>query len=147
VLPYSIWVGHTGDARDPRKVHDARIVALVDLAANEPPLPVSRDLVYCRFPLVDGAGNPIWLLRLAIDTIGALVRSKTPTLVFCSGGMSRSVAATAAAISAITGRPLEDCLADVVRTGAADVSPAFWRDIVSVQSATRGPSVVARAIQ
>jgi hypothetical protein len=47
---------------------------------------LTRELVYCRFPLVDGAGNPPWLLRAAVETVAGFVRAGVPTLVFCGPG-------------------------------------------------------------
>jgi protein-tyrosine phosphatase len=132
LIPYPLWVGHAGDGRDLRGVLSADIAALIDLAENEPPVAVTRDLVYCRFPLVDGAGNPPWLLRAAVDTVAHLLRSSVPTLVFCSAGMSRSPAVAAVALATVSGRTPEDCLAEVLRSGAADVSPALWRELRAV---------------
>ncbi|MBY0460374.1 MAG: hypothetical protein K2V38_23920, partial [Gemmataceae bacterium] len=79
---YPLWVGSTAAARDLRAILAADIAAVVDLALSEPPPPLTRELVYCRFPLVDGAGNPPWLLRAAIETAARLVRAGVPTLVF-----------------------------------------------------------------
>ena len=36
-----LWLGHVGDARDLRAVLSAGILAVVDLAVNEPPLPMT----------------------------------------------------------------------------------------------------------
>ncbi len=64
-----LWLGHAGDARDPLRLNDLGIAALVDLARDEPPTRPSRDLIYCRFPLVDGARqSPDWLIRVAVET-------------------------------------------------------------------------------
>ena len=52
-----LWLGNAADAGDPRLVHELGISAIVDLALEERPSPPARDVVYCRFPLVDGAGN------------------------------------------------------------------------------------------
>src|SRR4051794_38928813 len=62
---YTLWLGHVGDARDLSGLLSAGITAVVDLALNEAPVPLARELVYCRFPLIDGGGNPRWLLRTA----------------------------------------------------------------------------------
>ena len=86
IATFSLWVGHVGDMRDLRTVLSTGILAVVDLAMNEPPATVTRELVYCRFPLVDGAGNPPWLLRAAVDCVAGLLSSGTPTLVFCGRG-------------------------------------------------------------
>jgi len=127
--PHPLWLGHVGSARDLRVVLDVGIAALVDLAAAEPPPPLTRDLVYCRFPLVDGPDNAPWLLRLAVDTTVALLRAGTPTLVFCGAGLSRSPAVAAAAVALVSGRPPDDCLADLAETGPHDVAPGFWQSL------------------
>jgi hypothetical protein len=124
VAPYPLWIGHAGDARDTRAVLSAGLLAVVDLALNEPPAAVTRELAYCRFPLVDGPGNPPWLLRAAVDTVASLLRSGTPALVACGAGMSRAPAAAATAIAVVTGRPLPECLGLVIG-GACDVSPGL----------------------
>jgi hypothetical protein len=126
---YPLWLGHVGDVRDLRAVLAAGIVAVVDLALNEPPAAVTRELVYCRFPLVDGAGNPPWLLRSAVETLAGLVRSGTPTLVFCGAGMSRTPAVAAAALSRACGVSPAEALVLIAQAGAADVSPGLWRDL------------------
>src|SRR5262245_25290362 len=131
IPPYSLWLGHVGDARDLRGLLDAGIAALVDLALNEPPVAVTRELVYCRFPLVDGADNPVWLLRAAVETTAALLRANVPTLVFCSGGISRTPAVAACALAHLKGLPAEECLADLARDGKCDVSTTLWLDLVA----------------
>jgi hypothetical protein len=104
IEPYLLWLGHVGHVRDLRGVFTAGVAALVDLAMNEPPATITRELVYCRFPLADGSGNAPWLLHAAIDATAGLLRSGTPTLVFCSNGMSRTPAIAAAAIAKLTNR-------------------------------------------
>jgi protein-tyrosine phosphatase len=118
-----------------RGVLGAGIAALVDLAMNEPPVAVTRELVYCRFPLMDGSDNPPWLLRAAIETAATLLRANVPTLVFCSGGMSRTPAVAACALARVTGRSAEECLAEVARAGKCDVSTTLWRDLVAAMAA------------
>ncbi len=60
---------------------------------------VTRDLVYCRFPLVDGAGNDARILKMAVHTVAELLRKEVKTLVFCSAGMSRAPSIAAAALT------------------------------------------------
>jgi hypothetical protein len=132
IHPHSLWIGHAGDARDLRGVLDAGIQAIVQLAAEEPPLTVTRDLVYCRFPLLDGVGNPPWLLRAAVTTVVHLLQSNVPTLLACGGGLSRSPAIAAAALAACFERSSTDCLADLGRMGVSDVSPGLWQELVHV---------------
>lgn len=102
---------------------------MVDLAAADQPLAVPREMVYCRFPLLDGAGNPQWLLRAALETTAMFIRLEAPLLVFCGAGLSRSPAVAAAALRLATGQPPEDCLRRVAETGVADVSPALWSEL------------------
>lgn len=131
IEPYQLWLGHVGDVRDLRNVLSLGIAAIVDLAANEAPAKLTRDLVYCRFPLVDGAGNPPSLLRLAIETTAHLIEAEIPTLVYCSAGMSRSPAIAAGALAVVTEMPADECLSKLIGLGG-DVSPALWCDIRQV---------------
>lgn len=128
----SLWLGHVGDIRDLRSVLSAGILAVIDLAVNEPPAVITRELVYCRFPLVDGAGNPPWLLQAAIDCVAGLLRSGTPTLVYCGAGMSRSPCIAAAAIARARGCSLEEALMLVAKSGAIDVAPGLWDEIKTI---------------
>ena len=45
------------DIREPRPLFDAGIRAVVDVAFEELPDRLPRQLVYCRFPLNDGSGE------------------------------------------------------------------------------------------
>jgi hypothetical protein len=131
VTGYPLWLGHAGDIRDPASVVEAGIYAVVCVAASEPLPPLPRELVYCRFPLIDGAGNPDWLLRAAIETVACLLRTGTPTLVHCSAGISRSPAVAGAAIALASGCSPEEGLIAATKSGATDVSPGLWEHILS----------------
>jgi hypothetical protein len=132
VALFPLWIGNALDAADVRRIHDAGIAALVDLALNEPMPSLTRELIYCRFPLIDGPGNRQELLRLAIQTTSQLIGAGTATLVFCSAGMSRSPAIAAIALSQVTGRSPHDCLAQVIADAPVDLSPGLWSDLVQV---------------
>jgi hypothetical protein len=132
ITPYPLWIGHAGEARDLPAVLAAGFAALVDLAVDEPPVAVTRELVYCRFPLVDGPDNPPWLLRLAVESVAHLIRTRTPTLVCCGAGMSRAPTIAAAALSIVEGTQADGCLARVTQAHRGFVSPHLWRDITAV---------------
>jgi protein-tyrosine phosphatase len=125
-------LGHVGDVRDLRAILATGILAVVDLALNEPPATITRELVYCRFPLVDGIGNPPWLLRATVDCVVGLLHSRTPSLVYCSNGMSRSPIIAAAAIARVRGCPPAEALALVGESGPADVSPGLWAEVQTI---------------
>jgi hypothetical protein len=131
----NLWQGHSGDTRDLRRLREQGIVALIDLAFPDPPLSISRELTYCRFPIDDGGGNPPWLLRAAIDTAASLIRSNTPTLIFCSAGMSRSPSIAAAALSLATKQPIDQCLKSIASSGPTDVSPGLWAQVIQALTA------------
>src|SRR5688572_5149908 len=99
-----LFLGNALDARHVRGLFDVQLEAVIDLALNEPPAQLGREIVYCRFPLVDGTGNPAWLLRAAIETTSRFVRDGVKTLVSCSGAMSRSPAIVAAALAVQSGK-------------------------------------------
>lgn len=117
------------DARDLRLLYDSGIRAVVDLAINEPPAQLGRELIYCRFPINDGDGNPDWLLVLAIRTIASMIRNETRTLISCSAGMSRAPTIAAASIALMTNRDPDQCLVDVIANAPNDVSPILWTQI------------------
>jgi hypothetical protein len=131
---HGLWLGHVGEARDLHPVLSAGIAALVDLAGNEPPVLVTRDLAYCRFPLHDGGGNPGWVVRAAVEAVAGFVRAGVPTLVFCSAGMSRGPAVAAGALVKLTGCRPTEALSLVTAGGPADVSRGLWRDVLAVLS-------------
>ena len=132
ISPHLLWIGNAGDVRRVADLIELGIVAVVDLAANEPVATLPREFVYCRFPLLDGADNERGMLCVAIETIAELLRNRVPTLVACTAGMSRSPALVAAALSRLNGREPNECLLECVAGGPADVSPLLWRDVVEV---------------
>jgi protein-tyrosine phosphatase len=131
----SLWHRNAGDLRDARAVMAAGVEAVVELADSEQLAVLPRELVRCRFPLSDGGDNPAWLLRLAAESVAALLRAGVPVLVCCSAGMSRSVCVAAAGVALAEGRPLPDALAAVTGSGPADVSPGL---LVQLQQALGG---------
>ena len=124
-----LWIGNAADLRNPAAIMAAEIAALIELADGEPSANLPRDLVRGRFPLSDGGDNPAWLLRLAAETVAALVRAEVPTLVCCSAGMSRSVAIAAAGLALADARSLEDSLRTVAAAGPHDVSPTLYAQL------------------
>jgi len=132
ILPYPLWLGHAGESRDFKKVFDLGVKAIVQLAAEEPSMQTPRELVFCRFPLLDGPGNRAELLFLAVSTVATLVKMRVPTLVTCGAGISRSPAIAAAALSMVHHEPPETYLEKVLEHHPGDVSPGFWQEIISL---------------
>lgn len=128
----SLFLAPAAMLRDPSVLAESGVEAIVDLALNERPTVVGRELVACRFPLIDGEGNPAWLLRMAVEVVAGLIREGVPTLVCCGNGMSRSPAVAAAALAIVRGITPEEALAIVAASGPADVSPRLWRDVRAV---------------
>jgi protein-tyrosine phosphatase len=126
---YKLWLGHAGDIVDPQTIVETGILAVVDLALEEPPAVLPRDLAYCRFPLIDGPGNSPRLIRAAVETVACFLRSSTPTLVYCGAGMSRSPCIAAAAIALVRTPAFDDALKLVSSSGPVDVSPGLWADV------------------
>lgn len=127
-----LWTGNARDARDVQKLFDVGISAVVDLAYEESPAQLPRQLVYCRFPIVDGAGNDPSLLKLALSTTVELLRSGTPTMVACSAGMSRSPTVAVCALSVHLGRSPESVLATINETVSVELHGDLWTDVCAV---------------
>lgn len=124
-----LFIGHAGDIRDLGALHAADIRIVVDLAAEEPPAVLSRDLVYCRFPLVDGGDNPDWLLRLAVETVADAIRNNVPCLVGCSAGLSRTPAITVFGLARGRSLSIEEALQRVSEAGPVSIAPGLWEQL------------------
>jgi len=129
-----LYIGDAISARDLSLVYDHRITAVVDLAANEPPATLGRDIVYCRFPLHDDGSNDDTLLSASIECLHLLVLRRIRTLVACSAGMSRSPLIAASALGLLTGRLFPDALAAITTDAPHDVSPALCSSVERVHS-------------
>jgi protein-tyrosine phosphatase len=129
VIPNCLWIGNALDARDLPCVLGLGIEAVVDLAAEEPPVLFPRELVYCRFPLVDGAENSPALLRAAIETTIIFITSDVPTLVACGAGMSRSLVIVAAALAIVRRVSLADALRQLAGGQPHDISPSLVSEV------------------
>jgi protein-tyrosine phosphatase len=129
ITSFPLWIGNVGDVRDPRALITTGIRAAIDLALNEPPAVLPRELVYCRFPLIDGIGNPPWLIHSAVNCVANFLRIGIPTLVYCGAGMSRSPCIAAAAIARVRGCSTDEALLELAKSGAVDVSPALWAEV------------------
>jgi hypothetical protein len=128
---YNLWVGHAGDCRAFRELLDKGIRAIVQLAIEEPPVEPPRELIYYRFPLLDGDGNDA--------AVAALIRRGIPTLVCCGAGMSRSPAIAAAALSVIEQIEPDECLRRVAEYLRADVSPGLWAQVRGTVASLKEP--------
>jgi protein-tyrosine phosphatase len=132
IHPYLLRVGHGGDGQDFKTLFDEGVRAVVQLAWEDAPVLLPRELLLLRIPLSDGPGNRPELLRLAISTIAQLLREQVSVLVCCGSGVSRAPALAAAALSRYTGKPLNECLQDVTRHRHADVHPALYEHLEAI---------------
>ncbi len=132
ILGSTLWVGHVGDLLNIPLLYETEIQAIVEVADSEPSATLPRDFVRCRFPLSDGGENPAWILRLARDTVAALLQEGVKTLVCCSVGINRSLCVAASALAKFRSEPFKEVLLRVAQTGPADVSPGLIRDFQSI---------------
>ncbi len=72
---------------------------------------------------------------MAIHTLVRLLKNEVPTLVYCSAGMSRSPALTAAALSIVQGGSPEEKLKQIVAGRPHDVSPQLWEAVKRIHRA------------
>ena len=139
-LPAQLWLGNAVDGRDVRQLFQAGVRAVVDLAAEELPASLPREVIYCRFPLIDSAGNSSDVIRLAVSTLVKLLRQHVCTLVCCSGGVSRSPTIAAFAIARFTGCTPEESLHEILAGQPSDVSPELWNEVATILKRHRNKS-------
>ncbi len=132
VIPNSLWLGNAREARNISGVLAMGVMTVVVVAAEKPPITMPRDLVYCRVPLVDGAGNRPELIRAAVGLIANFIESGSPTLVACGAGMSRSPAITAAALAQAQKKSLHWALDHITSGTTHDISTSLWADIEAI---------------
>lgn len=133
IVPSRIWIGNAFDLRDLRLIHEMEIRAVVDLALEEPIPELTRELIYCRFPILDGSANEQSVLRLAVGTVIGLFEDKIPTIVTCSAGMSRSPCITAAALAMVNSKDFDETLCEITTGHPHDVSPNLWSNVKRTQ--------------
>ena len=134
-----LFVGNALDARDLRSLYDTGIKAVVDLAINETPAQLGRDLIYCRFPINDGDGNSDAMIQIAIQTVCTLIRDRVATLVACSAGMSRAPSIASASIAILTNQFPDECLRTVIENSPNDVSPILWDHVKRIYNTKNLP--------
>ena len=78
---YSLWLGHVGDVVEPEAIIANGILAVVDLALNEPPASLPRDLDLLSFPIARWSRG----IRLA-----AAGRGRDASRAFCARAHRRS---------------------------------------------------------
>jgi protein-tyrosine phosphatase len=129
ILPNQLWIGNAGDGRNADHLLQKGIVAVINLAAEEPSPNLPRSIVYCHFPLVDGPQDDEGVLDMAIQTVVFLLKRQIPTLVYCGAGMSRSPAVVAAVLSIVQGGSPDERLKEIVAGHPHDVSPHLWEAV------------------
>lgn len=137
--PGKLWIGHMGDLRDPALLERTGIKALVHVALEEQLPTLSREMLFCHFPLMDGA-TPIELVGAAIDLAVSLIRGRVPTMVCCSNGMNRSPCVAAGALSIVERREPDECLRELVRDQPHDIHTGMWERVLTIVSRRAGKS-------
>ena len=137
VLDGRLWLGNAGDLRDPTVLDRQGIRAVVQVALEERPPQLPRELLCCHFPIVDGENEPS-VVAVALEAAAALVRTATPTLICCGAGMSRSPAIAAGALAIATEADPDGCLMQIISGQPHDVSPALWSGILSYLHSRQG---------
>jgi hypothetical protein len=142
IIPDLLWIGNADDARDVRSVVSLGMRAVIDLADGEPSIQYPREIVYCRLPLNDGLTNDPATVRVAVSSTVEFIKSQVPTLVTCTGGMSRSPAIAAAAVALVERIDPDKALLRVVSAGPHDVSPGLWSRVKKLVFFTERPGQV-----
>lgn len=131
-IAQGLWIGHAGDLADRKRIAEAGVRAVIELALEEAPSVLWRDAIHMRIPIYDGPGNDSESLSLAITCVTDLIVREIPTLVCCSNGMSRSPSITACAMARVSGEDPTIVLARITSDGPADVSPFLWGTLMDI---------------
>jgi protein-tyrosine phosphatase len=132
-----LWVGNALEIRKPKPLFDAGIGAVVDVAYEEIPAQLPRQLIYCRFPINDGGGNDPAILKHIVQLVADFLATGIPTIVACSAGLSRSPAIAAASLARHLGESPVEVLKRISTLKPLDVSGPLWNDLMDVVSRSR----------
>ena len=132
IHPDRFWLGNALTMRDPKSLFDVGIAAVVDLAIEEPPAQLPRQLTYVRIPLNDGGGNAPSLLVHAVQMTLDLLRSETPTLIACSAGISRSPTIASFALAAFLDEDPDQMLDNIAALTPTGIHRILWSDVADV---------------
>lgn len=131
VIPKSLWIGNAGDLLKPAAIELAGIKAIVQVALAEQMPMLSRELLLAHLPIMDGSGNSRGMIAAAIELTVSLIRERVPTLVCCSGGMSRSPCIAAGALAMVRSADPEAMLQEVIAGKPRDISPGLWQEVLA----------------
>ena len=129
ILPHRLWIGHAGNGNDLSLLHRVGIEVLVQVAIEEPPILPPRELVFLRYPMIDGTGNRPEIIDQAVRSVSFWIDRHVPILVCCSAGLSRSPSIVAAALSRSGHGTPESCLIRLETYRRIDVSPGLWSEV------------------
>ena len=134
IHPNLLWIGHAMNVREPRALFDAGVAAVIDVAYEESPAQIPRQLTYCRFPLNDGGGNNPETVLQSLRTATDLLRSNTKLLIACSAGMSRSPTLAAFALAHHLSVTPDEVIAGIADIKGLELKPELWADMLTAFS-------------
>lgn len=132
----TLWLGNSQDARDSPALAKFGIRAVVDLAAEELPAQLPRDLTYCRFPICDGPGNDRDSLQHCVQLVVSFLKSETPIVLACSAGLSRSPTIAAYALANFNDSSPVQVLSQLRTLKALDIHPYLWQEVAAAVTST-----------
>ncbi len=131
IAPTCLWLGNAGDVRNPAKLYENGIQAIIDLAYEEPIASLPRDQIYCRFPFRDDGNNSNEMFLTALKLLVDLLKTNVSTLVGCSAGKSRSPTLVSFAIAVVAQEDPHKIITGISEITSLDVSPAFWNQALT----------------
>lgn len=124
-----LWIGHMLDIRERESLFDIGVTNVIDVAYEEKPAQLPRQLVYCRFPLNDGAGNEPSVVLQALRTACDFLKFKSKTLIACSAGMSRSPTIAAFSLAHHLKVMPEEVIERIGDKKSLELNPDFWLEV------------------
>ena len=138
ILPNQLWIGNAGDGRDPERLLAAGVVAVINLAAEEPSPVLPRSMIYCHFPLMDGPQDDLRVLDVAIQTVVSLLKKPNPHAGLLRGGDEPISRHCGRCLSIVQGGSPDDKLKEIVAGHPHDVSPHLWEAVQRTCSSLTG---------
>lgn len=133
-----LFLGDLNDADNANSYEDHDVENILNVASPTAESTPSDEIVdeynYINVPLLDGGSNPDFLIQFVLETAKEL-HEEGPTLIYCSVGVSRSVAVAAAVMSLENGKRVRENINRIRKVHpAVNVEPELAEQVSRITS-------------
>jgi hypothetical protein len=112
-LRNNLWIGEWQSAANLDWLQANNVSAILNVAADLDDPRIGHGVYSVKVGLVDGPGNPKWMVDLAVKTLILMLEKEPVTYAHCISGQSRSVHVVCRALAEIEGTSYKQVHAEI----------------------------------